>query len=437
MTQNIKSISKSKFDLYRFAYPTLPSFLGQEIAWFSDINEKILATIILDACDSDYAAILLGKDEIGRMRCFDSEASFPSPNDAILWISKQISSLQRHDEVFPQEDCDSKKKLELFKDIAKKEKQHFNYKTLRDRPEWNSARNLIEKIMPFYTDVDGNFIQQFQSDGFNQRLWELFLFNFFIEEGLDIDRTRNAPDFVVRRDDLVIGIEAVATSTSLHTSDDIALRWSGALSNKLKHTSQENKNAKKNHYWEKEGLKDKPFVIAIQNFYNETSESVELSILNEMLFGYDFTKNPPKKVELYTKPNGSKIPSGFFFNQENVEHLSAVIATPLGILSTFNRIGKERGFDTHNTIMFHQGVRIENSKPQEFVYQVKECEFAHEKWSDGMVVIHNPNARNPLPKSSFQNAVHIYFNSETKRLEPHYKSFFPFLSKTTTFTPDC
>jgi len=384
--KNIKSISKSKFDLYRWTYKALPIFLGEEIAWFSDPYEKILATIILDSCDLDFSAVLLGKDEIGKIRCFDSKTNFPSPNEAFQWISEKLDSLQNHGDVFSQNDYESQKKMELFKDVVKEEKQHINYKILKDKFEWNSARNLIEKIMPYYIDIDGNFIQQFQSTGFNQRLWELFLFNYFIEENKEIDRTRTSPDFVVYNENLTIGIEAVTKNTLENKTYDknlfhnnMAILWSGALYDKLKHISQEKKGALKTHYWEKEGLNKKPFVIAIQNFYDESKESIELSTLIELLFGYDFTQDPPRKVESYTKANGTKIPSGFFFNQDNVEHLSAVIATPLEILSKFNRIGKERGFDKRNTIMFHQGLCKEKSKVQKFVYQVKEHEFVHEK----------------------------------------------------------
>ena len=453
--KNIKSISKSKFDLYRWTYEALPKFLGEEIAWFSDPHEKILATIIHDSCDLDFAAVLLGKDEIGKIRCFDNEANFPSPNEAVQWISEKIDSLHNHSDIFPQNDCELQKKLELFKDVVIEEKQHVNYKILKDKFEWNSARHLIEKIMPYYIDIDGNFIQQFQSTGFNQRLWELFLFNYFIEEHKKIDRTRCSPDFVIYNENFensAIGIEAVTISSQSKKIDfnslennahnnnlphnNMAILWSGALYNKLTHTSQEKKGDKKTHYWEKAGLRKKPFVIAIQNFYDESKESIELSILNELLFGYDFTKNPPRKVGSYTKANGTKIPSGFFFNQDNVEHLSAVIATPLGILSKFNRIGKERGFDKQNTIMFNQGICKNDFQIENFVYQVKEHELVHEMWSDGIVVIHNPNALYPLPNNFFPNACHIHFNPETKKLSMHCNRIFPFQSKTTVFTSE-
>ena len=37
--------------------------------------------------------------------------------------------------------------------------------------------------MHYFQDVDGNFVQQFQSTGFDARLWELYLYALFTEQG--------------------------------------------------------------------------------------------------------------------------------------------------------------------------------------------------------------------------------------------------------------
>ena len=64
--------------------------------------------------------------------------------------------------------------------------------------------------------------------------------------------------------------------------------------------------------------------------------------------------------------------------------------------------------------MFNQGICKNDFQIENFVYQVKEHELVHEMWSDGIVVIHNPNALYPLPNNFFPNACHIHFNPETK-----------------------
>lgn len=50
-------------------------------------------------------------------------------------------------------------------------------------------------MMHYFEDVDGNFIQQFQSDGFDARIWELYLYALLNALCYGLDRAHAAPDF--------------------------------------------------------------------------------------------------------------------------------------------------------------------------------------------------------------------------------------------------
>ncbi len=63
--------------------------------------------------------------------------------------------------------------------------------------------------MPYFVDVDGNFVEQFQSTGFDSRVWELYLNSYFKEEELFVNRENNTPDFIVEKYGVKIAIEAV------------------------------------------------------------------------------------------------------------------------------------------------------------------------------------------------------------------------------------
>jgi hypothetical protein len=47
--------------------------------------------------------------------------------------------------------------------------------------------------MYYFQDPDGNFVEQFQSNAFNSRLWELYLFAVLGERRFYIDRDYPAP----------------------------------------------------------------------------------------------------------------------------------------------------------------------------------------------------------------------------------------------------
>src|SRR3546814_15734503 len=52
-------------------------------------------------------------------------------------------------------------------------------------------------MMRFHEDADGNFIEQFQTTGFDPRLWELYLFATFNELGYARDSAVAVPDFIL------------------------------------------------------------------------------------------------------------------------------------------------------------------------------------------------------------------------------------------------
>jgi hypothetical protein len=53
-------------------------------------------------------------------------------------------------------------------------------------------------MMRWYEDADGNFVEQFQTTGYDARIWELYLFAALSEAGYLIDRLFSAPRFSLR-----------------------------------------------------------------------------------------------------------------------------------------------------------------------------------------------------------------------------------------------
>ena len=67
-------------------------------------------------------------------------------------------------------------------------------------------------MMKWYEDVDGNFVQQFQTTGFDARIWELYLFAAFVEMGFLIERIHAVPDFNCRGLLGSLAVEAVTVN---------------------------------------------------------------------------------------------------------------------------------------------------------------------------------------------------------------------------------
>ena len=61
-------------------------------------------------------------------------------------------------------------------------------------------------------DPNGNFVDDYQADGFHSRLFELACFAYLEEAGMNLDRTHEAPDFLASRGGTRIAIEASTTA---------------------------------------------------------------------------------------------------------------------------------------------------------------------------------------------------------------------------------
>jgi hypothetical protein len=137
----------------------------------------------------------------------------------------------------------------------------------------------------------------------------------------------------------------------------------------------------------------------------------------------------PITIEKHIKPDGTKIPSGYFF-QPDAEHISAVLFSASGTISKFNRLGRQAGFGSPNVRMFRMGTCYDNdpnaSMPKIFKYEV--TEDSQETWGEGVSMFHNPNAVHPVPEELFPSIAHHRFENEL--IVSKIPDFHPFASQT-------
>jgi hypothetical protein len=138
------------------------------------------------------------------------------------------------------------------------------------------ARRVVENMMPFFQDVDGNFIQQFQTTAFDARVWELYLFGALTERKVVFDRTFTAPDYLcdffgyqffveatianpTTKNGIVVEPDPISMDKERlksYFTDYMPIKWGSALWTKL------NKR-----YWELPHVVGKPIVLAVQDFH--------------------------------------------------------------------------------------------------------------------------------------------------------------------------
>lgn len=433
-------INKKLFDIFLlFTREPFVQMFTREMEFYSNGNGGLLGLIGLDLTDNDYYGCILSRDKSKQYRAEVIEVGIPTIEEARIWIDEKMSnsSIVFHDNKYDF--------FDLFQDLNNKSQMHPNYVLLKENISLSSAKEVIKEISYHYKDIDGNFIDQFQSiNGFDSRVWELYLFCFFREQFFSFKRNFNVPDYLIEKFNNEIAIEAVIISRKTEISknnfggnleemqkklkNEIPLLYSGALYDKMK-----------KRYWKKKHIKNKPFIIAIADFHDTMSMTWTHVALSDYLYGYkhehSFDVNGKlvvKSIKIcdYVKENGTKIPSGFFFLPDS-ENVSAVIFSSCGTLSKFNRMGKQAGLGDEKVTLIRIGAFYNHDpnadKPNMISYRVKETCF--ETWSEGVTIFHNPNAKNPLNPDMFDDKVAQCFFVDTF-IHSKMPKFFPYNSFT-------
>ncbi|WP_233145301.1 glycosaminoglycan attachment protein [Wohlfahrtiimonas populi] len=413
--------------------------MGREVMWFSNGDESIIGTIVVDIEDSSFVSILLKRDEIRRYCAFEVRTGFKKADDAYAWAKQYIDQHIPVDKEGSEKHNDNKKIINLFLPVVAENKFHPFFKLLNESKEYSSAKGIIEEIMPHFVDIDGNYIEQFQTTGFDARLWELYLNSYLTEEEFLFNREHNAPDFIVQKHRKSIAIEAAIVgkkdevissqgykSPSLDIKEKIKnempIRFGSVLYTKSK-----------KKYWKLDHVKGLPLVMALADFHDDMSMLWSSSALIEYLYGSRFNAHHNESGDLIIKASpieehrlGEKvISSGYFFLPES-EYVSAILFSTEGTISKFIRMGKQAGFGDPSISVSRKGTRYDHSPnastPIPFSYKVnEECD---ETWAQGLSMFHNPKALYPVPQKLFPSIAHHHFrDGEIVSTIPKFHSY--------------
>src|SRR5580700_5730531 len=97
------------------------------------------------------------------------------------------------------------KPIDLFQPVVSEQNLHPGFKNMRDSPMWEPARAVLRDLFREFPDPDGNFVEQFQTSGFDARIFEIYLFAVFRESGFTIDRSNPRLDFLLGKDGHFLG----------------------------------------------------------------------------------------------------------------------------------------------------------------------------------------------------------------------------------------
>lgn len=437
----IKSISQARFDALCFSRRPGTKFIGEEREWYADENENVLGAVTLDKTDQDWLYVVLGRDEVARFRAIDQEINYQTNAEARIAAHRKMEEYSLAGEtIFPQGLEQKRRKTFLvFDPTAPKETLHPDFVVLLESKGFSPAREIIKEIAYTFEDPDGNYIQQFQTAGFDARLWELYLYATLHEMDFEMDRTYKAPDYVCSKFGQTVIIEAttvnprqqndaenISALKERELEDYIAVKFGSALYSKLQ-----------KRYWEKDHVEGHPFVLAVADLRKAEGGHYSAPFLMQYLYGIrqheasgSISYSPIKEHTW-----GKTIPSGFFY-QPDAENISAVLFSDSGTISKFNRMGKLAGFGDLSVTMARQGERYatpQSEVPEPFRVLVEPGKYK-ETWTEGIWIFHNPTAKVPLDRVLFPDVAHVYM--EKSEIVIYLVDAFPTWSVTSIFSAE-
>ncbi len=338
----------------------------------------------------------------------------------------------------------------LFNLVVEPDKVHPNFENLRTSDASEPARRMLDDIYQDFEDPEGNFLEQFQTTGFDQRFFEIYLFAYFSRSRYGIQRKYPNPDFLVSRAGVTVAVEATTVGPSTsgvlaklgrkvkelspeefqdYVDNELVIRFGSPLFSKLQ-----------KKYWELDHCRDIPFVIAIEAFHDEDALIFSDESLRKYLYGISHSAswNGDGKLRIdWTSVSahkiGDKIISSNFFAHPDTNYISAVLFTNSGTHAKFSRMGYQNGFGCETIDIIRSGFCFnpdQNAMDSSFFsYNLQEPPFV-EPWGQGLVALHNPNCLHRVPRNFFVNSFQHHIEGNGIKSEYMGSDWHPFSSKT-------
>ncbi|MBX3575088.1 MAG: hypothetical protein KF694_22305 [Mesorhizobium sp.] len=398
------------------------SMTSLKSAWSTD-DEHVIAGVYFIEPEAVFTYILLVRDKGGRYRgFFMANPALATARLADASVRADLRLIETGEKPAPVLEA-VMGGIDLFAHVVEKPNEKFV--NLRNAPQPSATRGVMAEVARWYDDLDGNFVKDFQSTGFDARVWELYLFAAFTEMGLSIDRSKAIPDFRLSRGERKVFVEAVTANPSHGQQFSIA----GApppppedFAHYMEHEMPQkfgsplrSKLAKR--YWLDPDVAGHPFVLALADFHSPASMTWSHTALSFYLYGVgvELREGHPNYKKSIEKPLGDhvvgrKVVPTNFFAQEEHRYVSAILFSNAGTTAKFNRMGVLAGYGDPSVKLRRIGALYNHElgavDPVKFEIDVEDPDY-DEEWSDEIEVYHNPNARLPLALDLFPHSTHF------------------------------
>ena len=312
----------------------------------------------------------------------------------------------------------------LFEAAVDESRQHPAFREIAASAARVGTRTLMQQTFDQWESPDRQFVRDFQTEGFDARVFELYLAATLDSLGWTVTAESSRPDFRCLGNGLEFYVEAATAHTpgnpvtptspeeyfkelaaSTDNVDEVAVRFGSVLRSKAMKSYQDLPH-----------VAGKPIVIAVQGFFGPGALFHPVHPLVRYVYDMALTEIDesgaisPTDASVGSHIGDTKtIESGWFNNHEAAD-ISAVMWSNSGTVAKFNRMATGLGLGAPGWEIHRLGFELDPrpgaTRPASFSERVEPG--AEEPWEEGLVVMHNPRARVPLPLSAFEGVTQIH-----------------------------
>lgn len=311
---------------------------------------------------------------------------------------------------------------DIFDPVVAVAARHPLHREISEGRAHLGARKLMQRTFEQWGTADPQFVREFQTAGFDARVFELYIAATLRSLGFTIGCEEGRPDFHCRGPGLEFYVEAgtanspgnpdpVTTIDEYFTQfqsqtenpDEVAVRFGSVLRSKANM-----------RYQDLPHVVGKPITIAVQAFFGPGALLHNEIPLIRYLYDKALTEvdsagavTPTDAAVGHHIGDTKTIPSGWF-EDEDAAYISAVMWSNTGTTGKFNRMAAGQGLGAPDWEIHRFGTELDPrpgaTEPARFVERV---EPGQESWEEGLVIMHNPSAKFPLPAYAFPGVTQI------------------------------
>ncbi len=413
-----RAISQRAFAIVGLSYETDPNFGAESElgAWLSDDQQA--AGMVFEAGGS-FRFVVFRRRVDDRWVCVAKGGDNPAVELAIDGMCDAMKVGEPPEPIPP----GSRTRPPLYDKSGR-----GTYQVLAESYGNLPAKWAVREVYLALPNPDLNFV----SDVRNQceaRLWELYLFACFREQGVRVSQDLPSPNFEISRLEYTAFVEAVTANpkepggggaaessrppkdTDERMAGGAAARFAKTIGSKLQR-----------RYENMPHVAGKPFALAVADFHAPSSMVWSRESLPTYLYGFlpevvQSDSGPLATTKIISHLLGPDSSPAGIFRDPAFADLSAVIFSNGATIAKFNRMGFLAGVRPEGIAIRRRGViydrRPGSLEPIEFDGDILGADYAAlwpggEKWCQELEVFHNPNAKHPFSHDLLPGATHWF-----------------------------